>query len=573
MRRPVAGQGAPHPRVNRRGLWPDRRGGVGLLVAGMMPVLVSFTAFAVDIGSINLDERRLQGIADAAALAAASLPADAERRATDVLAGSGFPSKVTLAAVQRGRYSPDPAVPEAQRFAPATTNPDAVRIVLQSSTPTFFARIFGTQEVPIARTATARRLHHAAFSIGSRLASVDDGILNAYLGALTGSELKLTALDYNALASAQVDLFALLPALRSRAGLTAATYDEVLATQVALPVALDALSQSLADTGQTRAAAATRLIANLSAGQSISLNALIDPGPLGKQRSGGTAMARVEALSLLTTMLQVAAGQRQVALDLGAKLPGLSSTRLVVAVGERTRQSPWITITDAGGTIVRTAQARTYLRTTLSPVSLPGIGAPVAINLPLVLEVASAEGRLSAIACSRVADRTVSLEARTGLATATIGTVDETQVNNFSAGLQPATARLVDVGLGVARLSVSTNTRIAMGEAEPWQRVTFDQTEIAHGTRKTISVTNPVGGVAASLIGRAKLSVDVGLLGLFGASLPLDPLLAAVGAALKPIGAVLDPLLLTVTGMVGVGIGEADLQVTGMRCGQATLVA
>lgn len=556
-----------------RRLWRDPRGGVGLLVAGMMPVLVSFTAFAVDIGAINLDSRRLQGIADAAALAGASLPSDAERRAGDVLSGSGFPYKVTLAAVEKGRYSLDPGIPAAQRFAPASTDQDAVRVVLRSTTPTFFARIFGTGEVGIARAAIARRQHDAAFAIGSRLASVNDGLLNAYLGALVGSELKLSALDYNALAAAQVDLFSLLPLLRARAGLSPGTYDEALAMQVALPTVLDALSQSLLDSGQGRAASAVKLIGSVAGGQSVSLGALLDPGPLGKQRSGGATMARVEGLSLLTAVLQLAARQRQVALDLGATLPGLASTRLVVAVGERMRQTPWITITDTGAAIVRTAQARVYLRTALSPVSLPGVATAVSINLPIMLDLASAEGRLAAISCPSTASRSVSLEGRTGLATATIGTVDETQVNNFATTLQPAAARLVDVGLSVGRLAITTNTRIALGEAEQWQKRTFDQREIDYGTRKTIAATAPIGGIAASLIGQAKLSVDIGLLGLFGTSLPIDPLLSAVGAALKPVGAVLDPLLLTVTGMVGVGIGEADLQVTGMRCGQATLVA
>lgn len=538
----------------------------------MMPVLVGFTAFAVDLGAIQLDNRRLQGIADAAALAAATLPSEAEARANHVVSGSGFPRPVSVTLVQRGKYALDPAVAPALRFSSAaTTTPNAVRVVVQSSTPTFFARIFGTQEVAIARQATARRQHYAAFSIGSRLASVNGGILNAYLGALTGSELKLSVADYHALAGAQVDLLGMLPLLRTAANLTAASYSDILATQVALPTVLNALSQSLAGSGQTGAANAVKLIANVSSGQTVKLSALIDPGPMGGQQSGGASMAKVDALSLLTAMLQLGGKQRQVSLDLGASVLGLASTKLVVAVGERPQQSPWITITDSGAPIVRTAQARVYLRTTLLPVSLPGLGSLVSINLPILLELASAHGRLSSIDCPGSGVRSVSLEGKTDIGSATIGTVDESQISNFSTTLHPASAKLVDVSLGILLpiVSLTTNTRISLGAAEQWQKLKFSETEITNGTRKTIAGSVPVGSIASSLTNQATITPS-----LLGLQLPLlNSLVQAVGEVLKPVGALLDPLLMTVTGTLGVGLGEADLQVTGMRCGQATLVA
>lgn len=556
----------------QRRLWRDRRGGVGLVVAGMMPVLVGFTAFAVDLGAVQLDSRRLQGIADAAALAAATLPSEAETRANGVVSGSGFPRPVTVKLLQQGKYSLDPAVAPAQRFSSvATSTPNAVRVVVESSTPTFFARVFGTHEVTITRQATARRQHYAAFSIGSRLASVNGGILNAYLGALTGSDLKLSVMDYNALAGAQVDLLELLPLLRTQANLAAASYKDIVDAQVALPTLLNALSQALTGNGQTGAANAVKLIANVPSGQAVKLSALIDPGPMGGQQSGGSSMAEVDALSLLTAILQLGGKQRQVSLDLGASILGLASTKVVLAVGERPQQAPWITITDTGAPIVRTAQARVYLRTTLLPVSLPGIGSLVSINLPILLELASAQARLASIDCPSGGARSVALEGKTDIGSASIGTVNESLIGDFSVPLRPAPAKLLDVSLGILLplVSLTADTRISLGAAEQWQRVKFSETEITNATRKTIASSVPVSSVASSLINQTTITPSI-----LGLQLPLlTTLVQAVGEVLKPVGALLDPVLMALTGTLGVGLGEADLQVTGMRCGQATLVA
>ena len=70
---------------------------------------------------------------------------------------------------------------------------------LQSTSPTFFARIFGKTNIVISRQATAAQQRYAAFSIGSGLASLNGGLLNSYLSALTGSNVSLSVMDYEAL--------------------------------------------------------------------------------------------------------------------------------------------------------------------------------------------------------------------------------------------------------------------------------------------------------------------------------------------------------------------------------------
>jgi hypothetical protein len=67
---------------------------------------------------------------------------------------------------------------------------------------------------------------------------------------------------------------------------------------------------------------------------------------------------RADGYSVLREILALANGQRQVALDLGLSLPGLASTTLTLAVGQRPAHSPWLAVTNDDKTIVRTAQAR-----------------------------------------------------------------------------------------------------------------------------------------------------------------------------------------------------------------------
>src|SRR3546814_7974854 len=93
----------------------------------------------------------------------------------------------------------------------------------------------------------------ASFAIGSRLASIDGGVLNALLSGLTGSSISLKALDYRALAGADVDLFAWLDALRTQAHVSAGSYDELLGTSVAVGDALAAAASVTPDSAAAEA--------------------------------------------------------------------------------------------------------------------------------------------------------------------------------------------------------------------------------------------------------------------------------------------------------------------------------
>ncbi|WP_298812189.1 pilus assembly protein TadG-related protein [uncultured Sphingomonas sp.] len=539
-------------------VWRDARAGVGVFVALAMPLLAGFAAFAVDLGTVQLDARRLQGVADAAALAAAGDPAKADAVARGLVAASW--DQAAVVRVVPGRYRADAGIPLAQRFV-ADAAGDAAQVQVTTRSPTFFAKVFGIDDVPIVRQATAQRRAVTSFSVGSRLVGLDGGVLNALLSALTGRPVTLGVLDQGALVSANVDMVHVLDRVRVRANMSGADYATVLSSEVQVGDVLAALTDTLNATGQGTAGGAVGRIGAAVGGQTIKLGTLIDAGPLAHQAGAGGLSARVPVLAFTTAVLQ-SGGARRLSLDLGAGVPGVASLKMSVAIGERAQSSPWLAITDKGDTIVRTAQARIYARARLAPTLLPGLSSLASVDLPLFVEAAGAEARLKSIDCAAT-PRSVTLEGRVSPVQAAIGSVDEAQLGDFSRAITPSSARLVDTLL----VDVTGSSRVSLGAAEPWQTRRFTQAMIDAGSTETIRSTTPVQGIAASLIQQASLKVS-----LVGLPIAIDPLLRAVGTLLSGVAGPIDTVLSAVTGTLGVGIGEGDLQVNGLRCSNVVLV-
>lgn len=71
--------------------------------------------------------------------------------------------------------------------------------------------------------------------------------------------------------------------------------------------------------------------------------------------------ADVSALDLVMAIAEIAGGNRQIELKLGAQA-GIADLKATLAIGERPNTSPWIAVTARGEPVLRTAQARLYLR-------------------------------------------------------------------------------------------------------------------------------------------------------------------------------------------------------------------
>ena len=71
-----------------RRLVRNRRASISITTAFGMTMLIGSAAFAVDLGSLYLDRRKLQGIADAAAMAAAGRPGEERAAAERIIAAN-----------------------------------------------------------------------------------------------------------------------------------------------------------------------------------------------------------------------------------------------------------------------------------------------------------------------------------------------------------------------------------------------------------------------------------------------------------------------------------------------------
>jgi len=552
-----------------RALIKDKRGAISIITALSAFVLIGFTAGAVDFGSVFLRTRQLQGMADLAAMAAASDLPRAQAAALATAKANAWTEPLN-AEVKTGIYQPQIQLPVDKRFAPVNGSAvNAARVTLNSQAELFFASVFlGRSSLPISRTATAAQAQAASFSIGSRLLSLQGGAVNAVLSGLTGSTVNLQLADYNALASTQVDLFQYCNALKTRLGLKAGSFNQTLSTQMTTAEALKGIADVLSSDGKTSAAEAmTALAAAATGNQKIALGNLMNLGPYGDQDylnpNGGTGVA-VSALDLATAALGIAQGGHQVQFNLTGSLPGLTKITAYLAIGERPANSPWIAITDRNDVIVRTAQARLYIEAQVLPVGSV-LSSLANITVPVYVELASAQAKLANIQCAIPrADSSVTLSVAPSIGQAAIGSIKTSQLSNFTSALAVSDAKLVDTAL----IDVTGKANIQLGGLT-WKQVSFSDSEIAAGTLKTVKTTDLMQSLFSSLLSSLDPQVKLSLLGL---GLGLGPVKSAVNGTLSAVASPLDGVVNSLTGTLGLGLGEADVRVNAVRCNAVALV-
>lgn len=525
----------------------DRRGAVGVVAAGGACLLCLVAAVAIDLGALALHARRLQGAADLSALSAVR---DLNRAssAAQATAGANLPARDLKVETVVGRYTPDRSLAPDKRFAAVDAGANAARVTVSAPAPLFFSQwLLGRQKVVVVRRATAAspQAPKAMFSLGSRLARLDGGVANQLLSGLTGSDVSLSLMDYRALADLDVNLLAFTDALATRLDVTAGDYEALLATTVDAGVALDVLNTLAGGSDGGALGELTGAAVGLKAplGQLIGLDAQAPEGV----RAG--LDAEVSALDLIVALLEIG-GDRQIALTLDAPA-GVADLKTSLAIGERPNRSPWLTVTGDGSPIVRTAQARLYVRLRTSA-KLAGLAQ---VELPLLIELASSEARLNALSCRP--EEAVEIGVRPGLARAMIGVVNESRLDDFKRPLDPQPATVLSL-LGLVALNAKADIEAADVR---FKTVRFDRAEIDAKTVKTVASRSFASGLTASLFQRLELTPKV-------LNLPLDlnALTRALGLLLAPIGPALDAALNPVFDLLGLSFGEADLRVHGLSC-------
>ncbi len=544
----------------------DRKGSIAITSALVMTLVVAAAALGIDAGNIFTDERKAQSTTDIAALVAASDIANAATAVAAAISQNNF-NATAPAGVQLGVYVADPAVPPAQRFSPsASASANAVQVTLQTSTPLFFGRVItGRDSFSIQTVATAATTAFASFAIGSRLLSVNGGLLNQILGQLLGTSLSLSVMDYQSLIGANVDLFSFMNALASRLYVDGGTYNALLSGNAKIGTVVNALLDSQNATSGTSAAIAalSRIAAAVnSATSTVPLNSLINPGPYGTMAIGQTPANSVSlsTFNILAAAASIANGNSQVAATLNAGVPGIASVSMMLAIGQRPVGTSWVTVGSVGASVY-TAQTRLLLT-----VQLLGTGGGIAaVNLPIYVAVASGSATLNAVQCGypNVSTSSVTLGVSPGVVDSWIGNVSASDFANLNRAPDPGPATLVSLpGIAVTGLA-----HAAMNNTAPTP-VMFSYGDIQAQTAKTVSTTSYTSSLTSQLLGSLSLNVSVGGLGL-GLPSVLGP---AVESVISGETASLDQLLASVLATVGIGIGQADVWVTGIRCDGAVLV-
>ncbi len=536
-----------------------REGSIAVVMALFLGISVILCALAIDIGSLYLERRTAQGAADLAALAAASDLDRAEEAARATLAANGF-GDVALA-VTKGRYEGDATLAPRERFAPGRTPFNAVRLDVATGGQLHFAKSF-MAEPRIAVSALGAADAQATFSIGSRLAQLNGGAVNALLGSLLGGNVSLSAMDYEALLDANVSLARFLSQLAVETGVTAGTYGELLRGDVGVGAVLSAVVKAASADGERRAAeVVSTLLSQVAATATVPLDALIDLGPLATAQIGEPNSglgADVGVMSLISALASAANGGHQVAVNLGGAIPGLLSLKLDLAVGERMQHSGWIAVGQPGATL-ETAQTRLRL---IAEVGGTGLLAGVRVRLPIYIEVAAAEARLKALTCTaEAANREVVIEARPAVVKAWIGDVPTGSLSSFGASVPVSDASVVQAPL----ISVSASAFAQMTNAAATE-LRFSQGDIDRHVVKTAKVSDHLSSLVSSLLKTAHLNVNV-----LGLGLNVSAIKALVLTLLSPVVTALDPVVESLLETVGVSLGEVDVEVNGLRCGGAVL--
>ncbi|NTJ42560.1 hypothetical protein G6L28_08100 [Agrobacterium larrymoorei] len=563
----------------------DRSGNIAIMAGVTAPLIAGILALGVDYGYLTLQKRQLQQTADLAALSAASATNVENavlqyfqmngknlgvKTASGLLTEKGvkpfntetvFSTVDGYAEITKGHYEPDLNVPVGQRFVKNGAQTNAVKVNIVEKGRIFFAGTFTTAPTLSAvGTAASQRL--ASFSVGSRVASINNGLLNNLLGGLLGTKINLSLMDYDALVAADVNALHIIDALALDLKLTAGTYRDVLQTDITYGQFLNALGKTTGLKPTVTAALKTLENAVNKTNVKLKLNKLIALDAILDKPIGAAENLKVQAgvFDLISAAATAANGGKQIAVDAGVTVPGLTSTKITLAIGEPPVGTPPLAA-GAPGTIVRTAQTRLSV-----DVRVDGLKALLntGVHIPLYVEVANAEAKLADIRCSAGNMGTVDVEVVPGIVEIALGDVDTSAFNNFGKDPRVTKATLVNV------LSLVTITGMAHIDTANLTKtkLTFQQTDINQGLVKNVSTKDVTTSLVKSLLTNLDLSINLPLLSL-GSPGPLQAALAeTLSVATVPIDSVLYNTLM----LLGVKIGEADVRVTDVRCMHPALV-
>ncbi len=361
-------------------------GAVIVLVALTLSVLVTATAFTVDLGRISTERRNLQKVADVTAL-------DLSRRidgrtASEILADPAWDEAAEASLTRNGFDGESQTIalgfwdPRTEVFTPAaaTEVPAAVRVELGSTVDYAFAPGGASPS----RHAVAAQTASAGHQVGSFTARLDSGA-SSLLGGLVGDALGVTVAGYDGLIGAQVSL----PLLLDELDLSLGDVDEVLAADVTVAELVQAEADVLRRQGDlARADLLDGLVLALpTPDEVIHLADLLAIAPGGE---AAAAAASINAADLLQAIAFVANGTNLLDVP-SASLAIAGQTATVTTTAQVIEKPQWAF--GPVGTAAQTAQASLSVEVR---VTIPGVSDS---RITVRLQAASATAVSTAIGC------------------------------------------------------------------------------------------------------------------------------------------------------------------------------
>jgi len=547
---------------------------------------------ALDVGNVFFARRQLQRTADLAALAAVQMIgstggcATASTAAQQNAAANGFMAGGTTSInTTCGRWDTSKST-----YFGTSGNPlNAVQVTTTQVVPYFFV---GPSR-NVSATATAFASNIDAFSLGTGIASINtqqSALLNAILGGLLKTSVSLSVGDTQSLATAHIKLQDLMVALG------ASTMQGLLGTTVSFQQLMVAMVTALQAGGDTINASILQKVAvAIPGGQNITIGdgGASSPGllALGLANPNAAATATVNAFDALLVAAQIAErspdgtqGNAPV-INVAAGLAGVAGISLqvikppVLAVGEG-GMLPNGTYRTMARTAVVDASVN-LLPLTFAPISLNlGIGSISisALSTPIMLSLTSAQGTaaLSSVDCeSTKAATNATILVQPSIATVCVG------ANSTCGGtmnVAEVTVWTLLTGTNeLTKIAINGTAQLPLAPPSP-QPVTFNGASGSFDSSVTVN-SNAVGSDASTLTAQLlkvlpnTLQVTALGLNLTGVIQPLLSALAPVlSAALQPVFALLDAVLVPTLALLGVQVGTATVHNMSLTCGVSQLV-
>jgi len=326
-----------------------QRGAIGLMAVTTMALALLFMLVVVDSGRLYLEQRKLQRIADMAALEAAGQHA--------LCSGSGPQATAVArtAATRNGHAAANPLVASCgylqtganslRTFTSDNTRSEAIRVDVSNTVTTSVAvGIYTLLQGDVVARTTTLQAHAVAskplppqvmLSIRSTLATVDSrqsALLNALLGALGGT-VQLDLAGWKGIAATNINLLKYLDQLAVDLNVKVGDYQQLLNANATATQLLQAAIKVLQQSGAV--ADVVTNLGKLALGTSNST--LLQLGDLLDIQNGTTQAgldASIQLLQLVQGVIQLAASESAANADLPISVLGLVNGRVRLKVIE-----------------------------------------------------------------------------------------------------------------------------------------------------------------------------------------------------------------------------------------------